>query len=58
MELNKQWRWKVEYDKFWDDEHRDLSKCPAGNVAVCDSASLFGYFHRRDQLYTSLTYLF
>ncbi|WP_300443518.1 DUF1302 family protein [Zoogloea sp.] len=58
MELNKQWRWKVEYDKFWDDNHRDLNKCPAGNVAVCDSASLFGYFHRRDQLYTSLTYLF
>lgn len=58
MELNKNWRWKVEYDKFWNDEHRDLNKCPAGNVAVCDSASLFGYFHKRDQLYTSLTYLF
>ncbi len=58
MELNKQWRWKVEYDKFWDDNYRKLSNCPAGNVAVCDSASLFGYFHRRDQLYTSLTYLF
>lgn len=58
MELNKNWRWKMEYDKFWDDEYRDLSKCPAGNVAVCDSASIFGYFHRRDQLYTSLTYLF
>ena len=58
VELAKNWRWKVEYDKFWNDSWRDSNKCQAPNANNCDSASLFGYFHKRDQLYTSLTYLF
>ena len=58
MELSKNWRWKVEYDKFWNDDVRKSSDCAPPNAASCDSQSLFGYFHKRDQLYTSLTYLF
>jgi len=57
MEVAKNWRWKVEYDKFWNDSWRDSNKCQSG-ANTCDNASLFGYFHKRDQLYTSLTYLF
>ncbi|MFC5697122.1 DUF1302 family protein [Pseudomonas sp. GCM10022186] len=58
FELSSKWRWKVEYDAFWDDASRDPDKCPPGNGATCDSTTLFGYFHDRDQVYTSLTYLF
>ncbi|MCY1420538.1 hypothetical protein D9M71_361630 [compost metagenome] len=58
FELSSKWRWKVEYDAFWDDESRDGDKCAPLNAATCDSTTLFGYFHNRDQLYTSLTYLF
>lgn len=58
FELSSKWRWKVEYDAFWDDGHRDSSKCSPGQMNDCDSTTLFGYFHNRDQLYTSLTYLF
>ncbi|RJG13636.1 LysR family transcriptional regulator [Pseudomonas cavernicola] len=58
VELSSKWRWKVEYDAFWDDGHRDSSKCVPGQMNNCDSTTLFGYFHNRDQLYTSLTYLF
>lgn len=58
FELAKNWRWKVEYDKFWNDDIRNSSKCGYPNAASCDSQSLFGYFNKRDQLYTSLTYLF
>lgn len=58
VELDKSWRWKLEYDKFWDNGYRDSTKCTYPNAASCDSASLFGYFHKRDQIYTSLTYLF
>lgn len=58
MELSKNLRWKIEYDKFWDDDWRDARKCGFPNAASCDRTSLFGYFHKRDQLYTSLTYLF
>lgn len=58
FELGKNWRWKVEYDKFWNDSWRDGNKCAPPNANNCDNASLFGYFHKRDQLYTSLTYLF
>lgn len=58
MELSKNLRWKVEYDAFWSDEWRDASKCAPPNASSCDKAGLFGYFHKRDQLYTSLTYLF
>lgn len=58
FELSSKWRWKVEYDAFWDDAWRDGDKCTPGNAATCDKATLFGYFHNRDQLYTSLTYLF
>ncbi|ATE62055.1 DUF1302 family protein [Thauera sinica] len=58
FELARNWRWKVEYDKFWNDDIRDARKCGYPDAASCDSASLFGYFHKRDQLYTSLTYLF
>ena len=58
MEVAKNWRWKVEYDKFWDDDWRNGKKCNFPNAASCDDASIFGYYHKRDQLYTSLTYLF
>lgn len=58
FELAKNWRWKVEYDTFWDDEWRDGNKCAPPNAGNCDSTTMFGYFHKRDQLYTSLTYLF
>ncbi|MCY1336945.1 hypothetical protein D9M69_227620 [compost metagenome] len=58
FELNSKVRWKIEYDAFWDDEWRDGDKCTPGNAATCDSTTLFGYFHNRDQIYTSLTYLF
>lgn len=58
VELSSKWRWKVEYDAFWDDSHRDGTKCSFPNAASCDNTTLFGYFHNRDQVYTSLTYLF
>ncbi|WP_245650902.1 DUF1302 family protein [Thauera butanivorans] len=58
VELSKNWRWKVEYDKFWNDDIRKSENCAPPQAASCDSMSLFGYFHKRDQLYTSLTYLF
>lgn len=58
FELSSKLRWKVEYDAFWDDSHRDGTKCSFPNAASCDNTTLFGYFHNRDQLYTSLTYLF
>ncbi|MNQ52666.1 hypothetical protein D3C85_666910 [compost metagenome] len=58
FELSSKLRWKVEYDAFWNDEKRDPDKCPPGNGATCDGTTLFGYFHNRDQVYTSLTYLF
>lgn len=58
VELAKNWRWKVEYDKFWNEESRNGNKCAAPNAGMCDKSALFGYFHKRDQLYTSLTYLF
>ena len=60
FEPAKNWRWKVEYDKFWNDDVRQSKNCNGmlGKAASCDSMSLFGYFHKRDQLYTSLTYLF
>lgn len=56
FELNAKLRWKVEYDAFWDDGYRDPGKCT--DQSRCDSTTVFGYFHNRDQLYTSLTYLF
>uniref|UniRef100_Q47GD1 Probable regulatory protein, LysR n=1 Tax=Dechloromonas aromatica (strain RCB) TaxID=159087 RepID=Q47GD1_DECAR len=64
MELSKSLKWKIEYDGFWDGGRwRDTgpgSRCasPGANQSNCDSAGLFGYFHNRDQLYTSLTYQF
>lgn len=59
IEPAKNWRWKIEYDKFWDSKWRDGTKCAAAaSQGLCDKATLFGYFHKRDQLYTSLTYLF
>ena len=66
FELSKNVKWKVEYDYFWDGGHwRDTSpggNCPAhppnGGGSNCDSSGLFGYFHNRDQLYTSLNYQF
>ena len=58
VEVAKNWRWKVEYDKFWNDDVRKGENCAPPNAASCDSMSTFGYFHKRDQLYTSLTYLF
>jgi hypothetical protein len=58
FELGAKWRWKIEYDAFWDDSWRDGSKCTDANAGSCDDATLFGYFHNRDQFYTSLTYLF
>ncbi len=58
VELAKDWRWKVEYDAFWSHEWRDARKCAPPNAGTCDDAGFFGVFHDRDQLYTSLTYLF
>jgi hypothetical protein len=58
FELSSKVRWKVEYDAFWDDGHHSSKNCQAGNLATCEDTTLFGYLHNRDQLYTSLTYLF
>jgi hypothetical protein len=60
VELSKSLKWKIEYDGFWDGGRwRDVEKCNAsGSMSNCDNAGLFGYFHNRDQLYTSLTYQF
>lgn len=62
FELSKKVRWKIEYDHFWDNGHHPGAgngKCDPGvNMATCEKTTLFGYFHNRDQLYTSLTYLF
>lgn len=59
FELSKKVRWKIEYDHFWDNGHNAGAggKCE-GQFSQCDGTKLFGYFHNRDQLYTSLTYLF
>jgi hypothetical protein len=54
FELSSKWRWKIEYDHFWDDGHFDNTK----TATTDDNTTLFGYFHNRDQVYTSLTYLF
>jgi hypothetical protein len=54
FQLSKNLRWKIEYDGFWDSGYR-----PTGAVGVNqDKATMFGYFHNRDQVYTSLTYQF
>ncbi|MDX1296813.1 MAG: DUF1302 family protein [Pseudomonas sp.] len=58
FELSSKLKWKVEYDAFWDDGHHDSKDCQPGNLATCENTTLFGYLHNRDQLYTSLTYLF
>ena len=64
VEITKNLKWKVEYDHFWDGGRwRNTgpgSACaaPGANQSNCDNAGLFGYFHNRDQLYTSLTYQF
>lgn len=58
FELARNVRWKVEYDAFWDNGHHSTKKCQPGNLATCEETTLFGYLHNRDQLYTSLTYLF
>lgn len=50
-QFGKNLRWKVEYDGFWDSGYRKPG-------AIKDDTTLFGYFHKRDQIYTSLTYLF
>lgn len=58
FELSSKLRWKVEYDAFWGSDDREGDKCGFPNAASCDNATLFDYFNNRDQLYTSLTYLF
>lgn len=62
FQLSQNLRWKVEYDAFWDKNYRNKDKCDAaagvGQASKCDKGTLFGYLHNRDQLYTSLTYLF
>lgn len=60
FELSQKVRWKVEYDAFWDNNYHSNKKCgaPTANKATCEETTLFGYLHHRDQLYTSLTYLF
>ncbi|GAB3417727.1 LysR family transcriptional regulator [Massilia agilis] len=52
FQLNKNLRWKLEYDGFWD------SRYAKGPVPLSDRTTLFGYLHNRDQVYTSLNYLF
>jgi len=51
MQFGRNWRWKLEYDGFWDS-----GSMKANNAA--DRTTLFGYLHNRDQVYTSLTYQF
>ena len=62
IELSKNLKWKTEYDGFWDGgrwRNGAAGACGgAPNQSNCDNAGLFGYFHNRDQLYTSLTYQF
>lgn len=59
FELARNVRWKIEYDAFWDNNYHSNKKCGGGaNKATCEETTLFGYLHNRDQLYTSLTYLF
>jgi len=53
FQFGKEWRFKVEYDHFWDTGNRT----PA-NAATERDASLFGYFSHNDQLYMKLTYQF
>ncbi|HCY62370.1 MAG TPA: LysR family transcriptional regulator [Oxalobacteraceae bacterium] len=52
FQLSKNLRWKVEYDGFWDS---GFANAP---VPGSDRTTLFGYLHKRDQVYTSLSYLF
>ena len=63
VELSKNLKWKTEYDHFWDGgrwRNNGAGGACSGQVnqSNCDNAGLFGYFHNRDQLYTSLTYQF
>ncbi|WP_155835077.1 DUF1302 family protein [Herbaspirillum sp. RV1423] len=51
MQFGKNWRWKVEYDGFWDSGYMKANNAN-------DRTTLFGYLHNRDQVYTSLTYQF
>lgn len=55
---SKNWRLKIEYDKFWNRHTRKGDQCQFPNAASCDKAGLFGMFNKRDQVYMSLTYLF
>jgi hypothetical protein len=52
FQLSKNLRWKLEYDGFRDN---GSAKAP---VPGSDRTTLFGYLHNRDQVYTSLSYLF
>jgi len=51
LQFGKNWRWKIEYDGFWDSGHMKANNAN-------DRTTLFGYLHNRDQIYTSLTYQF
>ncbi len=52
-QYGKNWRFKVEYDYFWDSGTRT-----AANDNVERDASLFGYFANNNQLYLKATYQF
>ena len=62
--LSTNLKWKIEYDGFWDNGNW-RNTAPGGacygqtvDQSHCDSSGLFGGFHNRDQIYTSLTYQF
>lgn len=53
FQFGNNWRFKVEYDHFWNNGART----PA-NAATERNTALFGYFDHNDQLYAKLVYQF
>ena len=53
FQYGKDWRFKIEWDHFYNDGERT----PA-NAATERNTALFGYFAHNDQLYAKLTYQF
>lgn len=58
LQFGKDWRFKVEYDHFWNTGSRPATP-PGANAANTErDTSFFGYFNNNDQLYMKLTYQF
>ena len=53
FQYGKDWRFKVEYDYFYNDGERNK-----GNAATERNTALFGYFAHNNQLYLKATYQF